>query len=55
MKIIKQGNLTKQEYKMTCWKCGCEALYTSDDIHHDQRDGDYVVCPCCGSFVNHNG
>lgn len=55
MKIIKQGNIGKKEYKMVCWQCDCVAMYTSDDIHYDQRDGAYVICPCCGKFVNHNG
>ena len=53
MKIIKEGKTEKQEFRMVCDKCGCEALYTNEDVQRD-RDGSYVVCPCCGSFVSHN-
>lgn len=55
MRIIKEGKNPLIEYKMECPKCGCEAMYTSEDINYDQRDGNYVVCPCCGAFINHNG
>lgn len=55
MRIIKDGNNKPIEYKMVCYNCGCEAIYTKEDIHFDQRDGDYVVCPCCGRWISHNG
>lgn len=51
MEIIKKGSVTKQ-YKMTCAYCGCEALYDSADIHYD-RDGAYIICPCCKHFITH--
>lgn len=53
MEIIKQGNLAVKRYKMVCNRCGCEAIYEENELHYDQRDGDYVICPCCGLYVCH--
>lgn len=34
-----------------CSKCGCGFAFTEDDIEED-RDGRYVTCPNCGSFID---
>jgi len=52
MKITKMGVVPTEFYKMVCNNCGCEAEYTLDEVHHD-RDGSYVICPCCGAFISH--
>lgn len=53
MKIIKKGNKNKEVpcCILTCPECGCIAEFVNADIKGD-RDGHYVVCPQCGSFVS---
>lgn len=53
MKIIKKGNPNeKVEIEKTCLKCKTKFSYNSHDVKPDQRDGDYVICPVCKSFIN---
>lgn len=53
MKILKPG--IKPEEIVTrdrCSRCGCEFEYTRADVHTDQREGDYVNCPCCNVWIS---
>lgn len=51
MEIIKKGNKPLEESKTcTCHKCGTELKYTKTDVQHD-RDGSYIVCPVCTTFI----
>ena len=52
MEIIK-NNYQPKEYIKNCPKCNSTLKFTDDDIQHD-RDGNYIVCPCCGHFINTN-
>lgn len=52
MRIIKEGKLPPKEKKMECKNCGCVFMYERSDVHSDQREGDYVVCPTCKKFIN---
>lgn len=52
MKIIKQGEAKKEEWRGLCLYCHCEFIYDRNDIKIDQREGDYVVCPICGKYIN---
>lgn len=40
----------RQKYK-TC-SCGTSFTYENKDIQLDPRDGNYVLCPSCGKFIN---
>lgn len=51
MKIIKEGNIKPKETKRTCSKCKTKFSFTEEDIKLDFRDGDYVQCPVCESFI----
>lgn len=53
MRIIKVGKLPETETVKTCGKCKTKFAYTSEDVKMDFRDGDYVECPVCKSFINH--
>lgn len=55
MRVIKEGKLPPQEKKMVCPKCGCVFMYDWSDIHSDQREGDWVVCPTCKKFIDVDG
>lgn len=52
MKIIKKGKVEKKEWGVLCLDCHCEFIYDTGDIKIDRREGDYVVCPTCGNFIN---
>lgn len=52
MRIIKEGNIIKKELQIQCKQCGCEFAFEQEDIKIDNRDGNYVVCPYCGKFIN---
>lgn len=55
MRIIKEGKLPPKEKKMKCKNCGCVFMYEPSDVHSDQREGDYVVCPTCKKFIDVDG
>lgn len=50
MKIIKKGNIEPKSIKEKCSKCKTVFEYTNGDVKSD-RDGDYVECPICNSFI----
>lgn len=52
MKVIKEGEIKQKAKRKTCRKCDTEMEYKSRDIFLDQRDGDYIICPVCGKFIN---
>lgn len=54
MRVIKEGTIDKREYKFECFLCNCEFVADKRDKKTDQRDGDYVMCPCCGSWIDWN-
>jgi len=56
IKVTKVGESPKEKvFKAKCHKCGGEFTYQWEDVHSDQREGDYVECPTvgCGQFINH--
>ena len=55
MRIIKEGKLPPKEKKMTCENCGCVFMYERSDVHSDQREGCWVVCPTCKKFIDVDG
>lgn len=50
MRIIREGNKIIKEVVKVCRVCDAQFTYHRDDIQTD-RDGQYVVCPCCKSFI----
>ena len=51
MKIIKEGKKKEEkEVNTTCYKCEAVLSYSASDIQSD-RDGRFVVCPCCNAFI----
>lgn len=52
MRVIKEGTIDKREYKFECSRCNCEFAADKNDKHVDQRDGDYVICPCCNAWID---
>ena len=55
MRIIKEGKLPPKEKKMTCLECGCVFMYDRSDVHYDQREGCWVVCPTCKKYITVDG
>lgn len=54
MKIIKRGTLPEERvYRVTCSNCKSELEYTKEDVKLDFREGDYIVCPVCEKFIDH--
>lgn len=54
IKIIKEGKTGK--FTKTCPYCGCEFEYEQEDIKVDSNEySTYVICPCCGKHLHHNG
>lgn len=52
IKIIKLGNLPIEvPVTKSCSKCGTVFSYQKEDIQVD-REGSYVICPHCGSFIS---
>lgn len=52
MRIIKEGvNPDTVEVIKTCGKCTAEFGVVKADIQSDYKDGSYVVCPTCKSFI----
>ena len=54
MRVIKAGKVNHKEYAFTCNYCECEFVADKRDKKVDQRDHDYVICPCCGSWIGWN-
>jgi NAD-dependent SIR2 family protein deacetylase len=51
MRIIKEGQKPIKEWQVTCHKCGCIFVFDNRDVHSDQREGDWVVCPTCKEYI----
>lgn len=51
MRIIKEGQKPIKEWQVTCKKCGCIFVFDDRDVHSDQREGDWVVCPTCKECI----
>lgn len=51
MRIIKEGQKPIKEWQVTCKKCGCIFVFDNSDVHSDQREGDWVVCPTCHECI----
>lgn len=51
MRIIKEGQKPIKEWQVTCKKCGCIFVFDNRDVHSDQREGDWVVCPTCKECI----
>ena len=51
IKIIKNGNpnhTPRRIYTATCFACGCEFEFESNDIKERDYNGTFtIVCPCC--------
>ena len=52
MKIIKQGKKPIKSKQEKCSNCYCIFKYESPDIKSDQREGSWVVCPCCKKCIS---
>ena len=62
IEIIKEGKTKK--FTKICPNCGCEFEYEKSDVKANYNDfstsypnkyGTYVICPCCGKHLPHNG
>lgn len=51
MRIIKPGKIKIPEREFTCRKCHCEFIADIYDTEGSQKDGSYVICPTCRSFI----
>lgn len=49
IKIIEKGKIGK--FTKACPNCGCKFEYEQGDVKY----GTYVICPCCGKHLPHNG
>ena len=52
MKIIRKGKQKKDEFTFVCSECDCKFIAEDSDRQIDTRDGDYVICPCCHSWID---
>ena len=52
MKIIRKGKPKKDEFTFVCKECDCKFIAEDSDRQIDTRDGDYVICPCCHSWID---
>lgn len=52
MRIIKEGKKPIKEWQVTCKNCGCVFVFDRGDVHSDQREGDWVVCPTCNGCID---
>ena len=52
MKIIKAGKIPSNERHFTCGYCKCEFIADPYDVHYNQKEGDFVVCPTCHRYIN---
>lgn len=51
MKVIKRGSVPTCIKRVMCSKCKSELEYHRADVHSDQRDGNYIICPVCNAFI----
>lgn len=52
IQLEKLGAAALKRYRVECKQCGAIFTYEQEDINPDQRDGDYVICPCCSQWIN---
>lgn len=56
MRIIKKGEVKKEEWRGLCLYCHCEFMYDRNDIKKikklDHSEGEYIVCPTCKKFID---
>jgi DNA-directed RNA polymerase subunit RPC12/RpoP len=50
IEIIQQGKIPNVKKKKTCGKCNTVFSFDRSDIEQD-RDGRFVRCPVCNSFI----
>lgn len=50
MKILKRKELKTKKIKHKCQKCGSVLVYDETDVMTD-RDGRFVICPVCRSYI----
>jgi DNA-directed RNA polymerase subunit RPC12/RpoP len=53
-KILKPGKTKNTIAEYECGKCDSLVEFSRQDLHHDQRDGSYVVCPMCSTWIGDN-
>ncbi len=52
VKIIKRGAKPSEKVaRVTCGQCGSVLEFEKKDVQSDQREGDYVKCPVCTTFI----
>jgi len=58
-KTIKRGEVGTEVARYMCKpmlgggrKCGSIIEFSRSDVKSDQRDGNYVICPVCESWIN---
>lgn len=51
MRIIKPGKTQIPERKFTCRQCNCKFIADIYDTKGNQKEGSYVICPTCQSFI----
>lgn len=54
--VLKHGKLINNLYKIACYNCGCEFIYSEQEIHGycDLQKGKYVTCPECNKWNRHD-
>lgn len=50
MKIISVGKIQEKEETKKCQKCNTKFSFVKADVESD-RDGFYVKCPHCNTFI----
>lgn len=50
MKIIKKGKHKEKSTKIKCSNCKSILSFEYKDLHYDS-DGDYLICPICGTII----
>ena len=51
---MKKDRCTKAKCRRLTCSCGTEAIFEANEVQSCQREGSWVVCPVCNSFVSIN-
>lgn len=52
-RVILRGNKhIKGPVHYSCKSCESVIEFTAKDIQSDFKDGNYVICPVCGQFID---
>ena len=51
MKIIKNNYIEKDSTIVICPECKSRLEIMPDDVQTD-RDGNYIICPCCHKYID---